>query len=65
MLTKWELTKWELTKWEVDKVGIDKVYFMLSRRWDVVDCVTDVLTIIHSMHREELIEQLALKVLSI
>ena len=69
MLTKWELTKWESTKWEVDEVGIDKVYKMMlsiwTRCWDVVDCVTDVLTIIHSMHREELIEQLALKVLSI
>ena len=27
-----------------------------TRCWDVVDCVTDVLAIIHSMYCEELIE---------
>ena len=30
---------------------------MQTRCWDAVDCVTDVLAIIHSMYSEELVEQ--------
>ena len=42
---------WEVMKWEVDKVGIDKyIKDMWCCIYDVVDCVVDVLAIIHSMY---------------